>query len=304
MPSTYIQSADYALYGLPGSTTAAQVQQASILIDAYLRRVDGLLWTPDAGGNPGWMMAKTPTLTLAAAGAIAPGNNVVVPVTGGIQAIAIGDALVLDRTNTNCCEVGVVISLSATPPYSVTLQQVTYSHPGPCTLDQGLTLLQHKFMPEGRPLTTLAYTPVTRLLSGQGRYGYGRRGNAARYQVDEFNLLASLSTFGGPPAWEFFPLNSTGINPNTGEVWVPAGVMLAYYSEVNLWYVAGYQQSNLPTQIALACAQLIKSMQLLPVMGNAKSYRAGDTQIQMMSSSYLSADSKAMLDPFRAKLFF
>jgi hypothetical protein len=235
------------------------------------------------------------------AGAINPGQSVVAQVTGGIQAISVGDALVLDRANSSIAEVVVVVSVTAP---SVTLQQVVNFHPGPCTLDAGMMIKQHKFMPQGRPLTTLAYTPVARLLSGQGRYGYGRRGDASRYMVDEFNLLASLSHFGGPPVWEFFPLTNTGVDAPSGQVWVPAGVMLAYYSEINLWYVAGFAQANLPDAIKFACSQLILAAVNLPPMGpSVKSYRAGDTQITLFAASLLSADTKAMLDPYRAKLF-
>jgi hypothetical protein len=272
MPSSYLQSGDFSTFGVPASTTAGQVTQASVLIDAYLKRTEGLVWMPDGAGNPSYMAALTPRLSLTASTAIAPGKNVVVPVTGGIDAIAIGDALVLASG---------------------------------ALLDQGLAIKQHLFMPKDRPVKTLAYTPVVRLLSGQGRYAYGRRGDSSRYMVDEFNLLASLTAFGGPPAWEFFPLISTGIDPETGQVWVPAGVMLAYYSEVNLWYVAGYAQANLPDQIKMACAQVINATAAFPEIASTgiKSLRAGDTQIQMFASSILSDDSKRYLDPFRAKLF-
>jgi hypothetical protein len=302
MPSTYLTGSDLTNYGVPNATTV-QIQQASVLIDAYLKRTEGLQWTPDGAGNPGWMSALTPRLSLTAPGAIAPGSAVVVPVTGGIQAISVGDALVLDRANAGIAEVAVVQSLSLSPA-TVTLQSVVNNHGAGALLDQGLAIKQHKFMPQGRPLTTLAYTPVVRLLSGQGRYGYGRRGDASRYQVDEFNLLASLSHFGGPPAWEFFPLTNTGVDAETGQVWTPAGVMLSYYSEVNLWYVAGYAQANLPDAIKFACAELITALiALSPGTANMKSVRAGDTQMQTWSASLLSDDTKRKLDPFRAKLY-
>lgn len=301
MSSTYLQSGDYANFGVPNAT-AAQVIQASVLIDAYLKRVEGLVWLPDSAGNPGWMAALTPILSLTAPGAISPGTNVIVPVTGGIQGIAVGEPLVLDRSNIELAEVVVVVSMTLTPP-TLTLQSVANAHSAGALLDLGMGIKQHKFMPQGRPITTLAYTPVARLLSGQGRYGYGRRGESSRYQVDDFNLLASLTTFGGPPAWEFFPLNSTGVDPQSGQVWVPAGVMLAYYSEVNLWYVAGFAQANLPDAIKLACAQVITALQNQPAGPGIKSYKAGDTAIQMFANSVISNDMKAMLDPFRAKLY-
>jgi hypothetical protein len=301
MSSIYLQSSEYATFGV-SAATVAQVTQASTLIDAYLKRTEGLVWTPDAAGNPGWMAALTPSLTLNAPRAIASGNNVVVPVTGGIQGITVGDALVLDRENGEAAEIGVVVGMSTTPA-TLTLQSVANNHSAGTTLDKGLAIKQHKFMPQGRPITTLAYTPVARLLSGQGRYGYGRRGESSRYNVDDFNLLASLSAFGGPPAWEFFPLNTTGVDSESGQVWVPAGVMLAYYSEVNLWYVAGYAQANLPDAIKAVCAKLVLATLNNPVDANWKSYRAGDTQIQRFAASLIDDDSKLLLNPFRAKLY-
>jgi hypothetical protein len=304
MPSTYLQPSEYATYGAPAVTTVAQVNQASVLIDAWLKRLEGLVWTPDAAGNPGFMAALTPRVSLTAPGAITPGRNVVVPVTGAIHAIVVGDALVLDRINADSLtEIVVVVDMHISPA-TVTLERVVNTHAAGALLDQGLVLKQHLFMPKDRPVKNLAYTPVVRLLSGQGRYAYGRRGDSSRYMVDEFNLLASLTAFGGPPAWEFFPLISTGIDPETGQIWVPAGVMLAYYSEVNIWYVAGYAQANIPDAVKFACAQLIVAAAAFPEMqSNVKSLRAGDTQIQRFSASLLSDDSNRQLDPFRAKLF-
>lgn len=299
MPSAYLQSADYANYGVPNATVA-QVSSASVLIDAYLKRPEGLIWSPDSGGNPAWMAALTPALTLNAAAGFAPGTNVTVPITGLIAGLNVGEVLIADRTNGAKSEALVVGSITGN---SVIFQSVVNSHLTGCALDLGMTLKQHKFMPDGRPMTTMAYTPIVRLLSGQGRYGYGRRGDAARYMVDEFNLLASLSHFGGPPVWEAFPLTNTGVDPQTGQLWVPAGVMLAYYSEVNIWYVAGYSYANLPDQIKFACAQLITAKLNALQAGNVKSYKAGDTQIQMFAASLLDDDAKAQLAPFRAKLF-
>lgn len=303
MPSTYLTGADLVNYGVPNATTV-QIQAASVLVDAYLKRVEGLVWSPDSTGNPGWMSALTPRLTLNATSAIAAGKNVLVPVSGAIHSISVGDALVLDRQSSDpaVSEV-VVVGTMTTNPATLTLINVVNAHASGATLDLGMVLKQHKFMPQGRPLTTLAYTPVVRLLSGQGRYGYGRRGDASRYMVDEFNLLAALSHFGGPPVWEFFPLINTGVDPETGQVWVPAGVMLAYYSEINLWYVAGYQQTNLPDAIKFACAQLIQANLNMPQSGAAKTLKAGDTQVQMFAASLLSDDAKRQLDPFRAKLY-
>jgi hypothetical protein len=303
MPSTYLQPDEYSAYGAPAGTTVAQVQAASALIDVHLKRPEGLVWDEDGTGSPGWMDALTATLTLSSAAAIAPGANVSATLGANAPMLTIGDVLIADREADDGAIAEPLVVAALPGGNQVTFQSVTFEHPGPVTLEKGLTLKQHKFMPAGRPLTTLAYTPVARLLSGQGRYGYGRRGDAAKYQVDEFNLLAALSHFGGPPAWEFFPLTNTGIDPDTGQVWVPAGVMLAYYSEVNLWYVAGYPANGLPANVKFACAQLIAAIQNNPILGNVKSYKAGNTAIQNFVASNLSNDMMDLLKPYRAKLF-
>lgn len=43
-PSVYLQSSDYAVYGVAASTTPTDVISASQLIDAYLQRDEGLLY--------------------------------------------------------------------------------------------------------------------------------------------------------------------------------------------------------------------------------------------------------------------
>ncbi|RKR46310.1 hypothetical protein [Paraburkholderia sp. BL17N1] len=300
MPSSYLTTGDYAAYGLPAGTTAAQVTTASTLIDMYLKRPEGLVWVPDGTGAPGWMAALSPSQSFTLGAAITPGNNVVVPLVGGVASLLVGDVIVLDRANS---EVGEPVAIVSIAGQNVTLQSVVFAHAQGATADKGLTIKQHKFMPDGRPVTNLAFTPVARLLAGQGRYGYGRRGASSRYQVDEFNLLASLSHFGGPPVWEFFPIINTGVDFETGMVWVPAGVMLAYYSEINLWYVAGYPASGLPGAVKAACANIIMAQASLPQLGQTKKYAAGDTSIERFAATVIDDDTKAMLAPFRAKLF-
>jgi hypothetical protein len=307
MPSSYLTSGDYATYGVPAATTAAQVTAASLLIDLYLKRPDGLVWTPDGTGSPGWMAAATPSITLTYSGAIAANaGNTTINVNGAVMGIMVGDVFILDRATPSIAEPVFVQSIVINGQVAtLQLGPAGFNHPGPVTLEGGMVIKQHKYMPDGRPITTLAYTPIARLISGQGRYGYGRRGDAAKYQVDEFNLLASLSHFGGPPAWEFFPVvgNNTGVDPGSGQVWVPAGVMLAYYSEVMLQYVAGYAAGNLPSAIKAACANIIAAQGGAPQLGAIKTYKAGDTEIVNFLASKLDDDTKMLLNEYRAKLY-
>ena len=142
-----------------------------------------------------------------------------------------------------------------------------------------------------------------RIVGGSGRYGYGRRGDAGNYNVDDFNLLAALSKFGGPPAWEIWDAANSGIDPHTGQLWIPAGVMLAYYSEVKVRYVAGFSTSNVPESVKMACAQLVSALQMNPMFGNVKSMRAGESAIENFTSSNLSEDVKAMLQAWVVRSF-
>lgn len=309
MPSIYLEPADYATYGA-GSATAAQVTQASALIDAYLKRPAGLIYTPDETGQPCYMSALNPELTFTAQAAFGPGNGIQVNVNGPTAMLQVGDCVVLDRVaNPSLVEAVQVTSISG---QQLTLgttaanvpNGVMFTHASGCTMETGLLITERRYQPKMRSEVMLAHIPVARVVGGTGRYGYGRRGDAAAYNTDNFNLLASLMKFGGPPAWEIWPANtSAGIEAETGLLWVPAGIMLAYYSEVKVRYVAGFQYSNLPSDVKLACAQLIGTMMNNPNLGDVSMYQAGDTKVQQFASSVISDDIKAMLGPYRVRAF-
>lgn len=303
MPSAYLQSGDLATYGVP-SATPAQIAQASTLIDAYLKRPEGLIWAPDASGVPCYMTALSPTYTFKLNGSIAPGANVVAALAGPVAQLQAGDVLVLDRatagSDANVAE-GVVVV--ATNGVQVTLQNVQFEHADASLAEYGLQIEEQKNMPPDRPLTFLSKGPLVQVLSGVGRYAYGRRGDDNNYNLEQFNLLAAVSKYGGPPAWEIFnPLN-TGYDANTGQLWIPAGVLLAYYTEVKLRYVAGFTYATLPGAVKNACASIIQALGNLPQMGNIKSYRAGDTAIEMAAASKLDQDTMDELNAYRARLF-
>lgn len=311
MPSAYLQSGDYATYGV-AAATAQQVLQASILIDGYLKRPEGLVYVADANGNPCYMQAMNPGLAFAASASFEPGVGVVVPVTGPLSALQVGDCVVLDRlTNAENVEVVQVTNID-TANRRLTLGStaatdtvgVQFSHGNGCSIETGLVITEQKYLPKQRSEVMLSFTPVMRIVGGTGRYAYGRRGDDGAYNVDNYNLLASLQKFGGPPAWEVWPANAAaGIDVNTGQLWVPAGIMLAYYSEVKVRYVCGFTQGSLPSEVKQACASIIQSILSMPSMGNIKSYAAGDTKIEQFAATALSDDVKGMLARFRAHEF-
>lgn len=305
MPA-YLQGADISTYGA-SNATPAQINQASSMIDAFTGRREGLLWAPDANGYPAYMLGLTSTLTLTLSSAIAPGKNVTATLTGPVQLLQPGSVLITDISVPASLEALVVVSILNN---TVTFQNVQFSHGSGTVLQEGLTITEQRTMPQNRPLTQLSRTPVVNVISGVGRYGYTRRGDDGYSDISVFNLLAVMTKFGGPPAWELFSLGTNSLDPNTGQIWVPAGVLLAYYTEVRIHYVAGWQYSTLPSEIKQACANIANAIIAnggLP--GTIEKFQAGDTSIQFnkevgaFNSSIIDDDTKILLQPYKARVF-
>lgn len=296
--SAYLNGAsDLTTYGLAASTSTAKVNEASTLIDAHLKRPEGLVWTPDTAGNPCCMATPDPQLTFTLGAPISPGQNVTVQIAGPLSVLEPGEVLVIDRSDKTKIEALKVISNTNG---LVIFENVINAHASGAVLASGLLITEQRYMPKNRPIIMAGRTPLIRILSGMGRYAYPRRGDAFGSNTDDFNLLATFSQFGGPPQWEIFnTTQNTGIDPRTGQVWIPSGIMLAYYTEVKLRYVAGFPVSAIPQPIKLATARVIKSLANDPGIGAAKSYRAGDTAIEKFAASILDDDTKDMLRPYR-----
>jgi len=237
-----------------------------------------------------------------------PGQNVVVQLSGAVAQLQVGAVLIADIVTPAATEALVVQAINGN---SVTFANVQFAHAAAAVLAAGLTIVEQKTMPENRPITMVSRTPVMGVLSGVGRYGYMRRGSDAVGSIDTYNLLAVMSKFGGPPAWEQWTPQANSIDPQTGTVWVPAGVLLAYYTEVRMHYVAGWNYASLPAQIKQACANIVNAIIATSGMpGTMEKIQAGDTSMQrfarqpgVLSSLILDDDTKALLQPFRAMVF-
>jgi hypothetical protein len=303
MGSSYLQSGEYAAYGVAGSTTAAQVTAASALVDAYLDRPEGCIWSPDWAGLPCYMAAASSTFSFIAQGAIAPGVNVPVALTNGINLTdRIGEAVILDRANTGLVEACAIV---AAAPNSVTLGNVTKNHASSCTLELGLTINEERSLPARRSITRVAARPLTRLLAGAGRFGYGRRSDQAAGTFYDTNIMAMMLPFGGPPAWVPFDPAQASISSATNEIWVPPGLLYnANFSEVRLSYIAGFSQGALPSCIKSATALAINAAASFPeITGNIKMARAGDTAVERFRDSILDTDTRAQLAAFKSLAF-
>ncbi|MGC8703719.1 MAG: hypothetical protein ACP5RV_12440, partial [Thiomonas sp.] len=117
--------------------------------------------------------------------------------------------------------------------------------------------------------------------------------------------------FGGPPAWEPFTPQANSIDPHTGQVWVPAGVLLAYYTEVRLHYIAGWNYASLPYQIKQACANIINNQAALQgIPGSIQKAQTGAASLTRFAgangqipSAAIDPDTAALLQPYRARVF-
>jgi hypothetical protein len=293
--------ADFESYGVP-LANPANVMRASLLIDHYLRRPEGLIWAPDANGMPAWMVAKSASMTFNYPGVILPGVNVTVPIAGwnNDSDSVMGEMVLLDRPISGITE---VCEINAQQPGSIQLASVQFPHIGtttPVLIELGMTIDEQKQMPSQRSVTRLSQWPVARLLSGIGRYGYGRRSDQELGYFYDANLLSTLSAFGGPPVWVPFSTPASSLNPETGDLWVPAGTLLSYYTDVKMRYCAGWSAAGLPPQIKVACAALVDAMAAAPMGPQIRRFNAGKTSIERFADSILDGDIKSMLRPYMA----
>jgi hypothetical protein len=292
---------DYETYGVP-LANPANVMRASLLIDHYLRRPEGLIWAPDANGFPAWMVAKSPSMIFSYNGVIPAGTNVTVPIAGwdNDSDSVMGEMVLLDRLLPGVVE---ACAINAQQPGSIQLATVQFTHTGtatPVTIEMGLSIEEQKQMPNQRSVTRLSQWPVARLQSGIGRYGYGRRSDQILGYFYDANLLSTLSAFGGPPVWVPFATPASSLNPDTGDLWVPAGTLLSYYTDIKMRYCAGWSASGLPAQIKIACGMIVDAMSAAPMGPQIRRFNAGKTSIERFADSILDGDIKSMLRPYMA----
>lgn len=306
MPSIYLSSGDYAAWGCPAAT-ADQITRAGTYIDTYLQRPEGLAWKPDAAGAPAYMAALTPSGSYTLGGAISPGRNVTVGFPAAYvpgMADLIGEVVVLDRDDSTKVEACAIVGVNAQAG-TVTLDRVLFAHAAGATAETGLTIVEERALPAKRSLTRASRFPMVRLIAGVGRYGYGRRTEQTAGLYNDVNLLATVQSFGGPPMWVPFDVSQASISVATGEIWVPAGQLLAYYSEVRIRYVAGFATTAVPDAIKLAVSRLVnKFAQFGDVDPMFKSVQAGGTKLELWAQSWFDDDLKAQLEPYRVKLAY
>lgn len=293
--------AEYETYGV-SLASGTNVMRASLLVDHYLRRPEGCVYATDANGRPCYMVAMAPTMTYTFSGALAPGANVVVPLPGYVSDsdALVGDIVVVDRLIPSAVEACIIQSVGAG---QVTLTNVQFAHTGtstPVTLEFGLSITDELTMPSQRSRARLSQWPIARVLSGLGRYGYGRRTDQSAGYFYDANLIATVAAFGGPPAWLPFSVPSSSLNPSTGDIWVPAGTLLAYYTDIKMRYIGGWSATALPSQIKVATAAIVDAMSAAPMGPQIRRFNAGKTNIERFADTVMDPDIKMMLRPYMA----
>lgn len=307
--TAYIAASEYPAFGLPSSTTAAQVNQASRLIDTYCKRKQGFLWVADATGRPGYQAVLKPEMTYSSPNAISPGLNVAVQIsTIPLTLDMLGHVLIIDRATPLKTEACVIAAVNSPTTGWVQFYQVSFAHDAAVNLEDGMTIFEERYMASERAIARVAQWPVARLLSGMGRTGYGRRSDQAMGLFSDVALIATGNVYGGPALWQPFDPTQTSINPMTGEMWIPASILLTYYTDVRLWYCAGWQFSGLPDAIKWATAQTVLTMQenagTPMVSGMVKKVQAGDTTIEKWADKVFDAQTLSLLQPYIANLMF
>ena len=304
MPSAYLSGSDLAAYGIPNATNQ-QVVAASALLDAYLDRREGLQWMPDYAGLPCYMAGLSAPLSFTLSGAVSAGTIVQVTLPGGGASGlstygSMGDVVILDRLSPTLCEACVIGSVQ---PGYIVLNSVANNHPAP-TVDFGLVISEQITMPPKRSVTRLKSWPMVRLHSGLGSYRYGRRSEQQAGLYADQSIMSLMQTFGGPPQWIPWNVTAADYSINNNELWVPSGIFLAYYSDIRVFYVAGYSQANIPPVIKQVMANIITAgLATFDLQGGVKSSKAGDSQLQRFRASLIDEDTYRQLAPYRARWF-
>lgn len=301
MPSSYLKSDEYVAYGVAGGTTDAQVQQSSILVDSYLKRPEGLVYATDTSGYPLYMKSLPPTSTFILTSPLVPGVSVPANVTGPLQTLKRGAVLVIDKGVAANAETVVVASANGG---SVVFQSVRKPHDAGVQMDAGLFIEEAKHLPTGRMSTLLARVPVVQIYAADGKYVPSRRGRYPYSQDDMSAFLTMAQTMtGGTPVAEAINVDQIDFRPKTGEVWLPSGLYMLPYSDVNFTYLAGFSEDSVPSIIKQVVANIIQVQARSPLAGNIKMLRAGDTQIERFMATLIGGDEKTALEPYVAKAY-
>jgi hypothetical protein len=112
------------------------------------------------------------------------------------------------------------------------------------------------------PVTNVPGSTLSPFIGASGRYGGTVRPSGIRVWPDAnygVNPLMIAAFFGGPPNWTTIDAGMIDFDTKTGEIWVPAGLWAAQYTEIVVVYNSGFDPLNMPRAIKQATAMLIRN---------------------------------------------
>lgn len=299
--SEYLLSSDYTNYGLPAGTDAADVRSASALIDGYLERPEGLVWTPDVTGQPCFMAGATAMRTWKPALPIAPGSSVVVTLDSVPPASILGEAVVLDNASATVRETSVVTTINGA---DVTFDTIRYAHIAQAPIKSGLVIAERRNVGYQGPVAFLSRTPVARLLSIGSRWDRSSirepslSDDGAGYLAGFSSGIGVAPGFGAGPQWSLIDPTMVDCDVDTGKLNVR---IMGARNEVRVCYLAGWAIDQLPEIIKQVTAKLTLAVANADpdLPANVKLYKAGDTAIQKFADSMFGEDMIRQLEPFK-----
>ena len=279
--SAYLQPQDYAAYGLTDATDA-QISNASALIDGRIGRPDGLLWSADANGQPGWMTNKTASRSFTVTTATSPGLNTLTIPGGNFGFGDIGQAVLLDRSGTP--EVCIVTAASG----NTVMLTTQFPHSAGVTLEYGMAIQED--IESNRGMIRTSARPLANLLSVVGNYA----SNGLDAWTNRWNALATGQDYGS-----VVPLANCFLDGDTIRIY-PGVAGCGYFASARVTYIAGWSYANLPSQIKQACANLVNNMAMLDeIPANIKTAKYGDATLTRFGSSLFDSDTDNLLMPYR-----
>lgn len=109
--------------------------------------------------------------------------------------------------------------------------------------------------------TSLFNGNLSPIVSARGRYGYGRRDHQIG-NIDTnygLNILQVAAYFGGPPTYTPIDVTMIEFDKRIGQIWVPAGLYISQYTEIEVVYNSGFDPRDMPRSIKHACAAIVKN---------------------------------------------
>jgi len=143
----------------------------------------------------------------------------------------------------------------------------------------------------GSQTIRLSYGPLLdgALVCGRVRYARPRRGEDVGIDRDRNGL---------PGTWAELDITTVDVYPGPREITLPANFLGVGYNEVEITYTAGFV--TVPTQVMVACAQIVKNAQAIPAL-NVKTSRLDTMQMEYFSGDLIDDGVAAMLKPYRGE---